>query len=88
MADFKATCHTPDNNDADRRIQALGGSGWYKNIDNIIAEIEGGINRFSAVAKGTEVRIVVAKRSNGRKYLKTETDGIEPDNLLALPKCS
>lgn len=35
---------------------------------------------------GHIVRVIIATRL-GRKYLKTETDGEEPDNLLALPEC-
>lgn len=32
------------------------------------------------------VWVEVATR-NGRQYLKTEADGVEPNNLLALPRC-
>lgn len=85
------TCHKPDNADADRRIQGLGGpsgGGWYRDIDTIIAWIETGTYRFyTSTRDGKIAWIVVAKRSNGRKYLKTEADGLEPNNLLALPHC-
>jgi hypothetical protein len=32
------------------------------------------------------VNVIVATH-NGNKYIKTEADGIHPDNLLALPEC-
>jgi hypothetical protein len=35
---------------------------------------------------GRTVEVVIAKRE-GRKYLKTESDGEKPDNLLSLPDC-
>jgi hypothetical protein len=37
---------------------------------------------------GKAANVIVAVRPSGRKYLKTEADGIEPNNLLALPKCA
>jgi Protein of unknown function (DUF3892) len=88
--DIRITCHKPDNQDADRRIQGLrGGGGWYRNIDQLIAGIEAGTYRLWTVApSGKSVWVIVAKRGNGRKYLKTEADGVEPNNLLALPHCS
>jgi hypothetical protein len=32
------------------------------------------------------VKVIIATRL-GREYLKTEADGEQPDNLLALPEC-
>jgi len=32
--------------------------------------------------------IIVAVSKYGHKYLKTESDGEEPNNLLSLPECS
>lgn len=88
MSDYQVTCHKPDNSDADLRIQGLGGAFGYKGIDTLIREIEGRINSYwTTTADRKTVRVIVAKRNNGRKYLKTEADGVEPNNLLALPKC-
>ncbi len=89
MADYQAKCHKPDNADADRRIQGLGGDGWYDTIDRIIQFIENRDHRFWTIAPSTgqSVWIEVHKRANGRKYLKTAADGVEPNNILALPKC-
>jgi hypothetical protein len=87
---FRVTCHKPDNYDKDRRIQGLGGpggGGWYRGIDYLISAIEGGSEQYWTTAQdGKSVWVIVASR-NGRKYLKTEADGLEPNNLLALPHC-
>ncbi|MDR6634206.1 hypothetical protein J2X72_003006 [Phyllobacterium sp. 1468] len=88
MANLQVTRHRPDNQDADRRLQGLGGVDWYDTIDNLIAGIESrSYGLWTVDQKGNSVWVVVAKRLNGRKYLKTEPDGIEPNNLLALPRC-
>lgn len=88
---YQVTCHKPDNADRDRRLQGLGGpggGGWYRDIDFLIQGIEGGSYRLWTVApSGQSVWVNVEKRTNGRKYLKTEADGVEPNNLLALPHC-
>ena len=93
-AEHQVTCITPDQSDADRRIDRIGGSSGAKNtggawrlkLDSAIAGIENGTWRFWTKANGKRVEVIVATR-NGRKYLKTEADGAEPNNLLALPHC-
>lgn len=89
---FQVTCHKPDNSDPDRRLQGLGGpnsdGGWYRDIDYLIAGIEAGAYKLWTVdSRGNSVWVTVAQRHTGRKYLKTLADGIEPNNLLALPRC-
>jgi hypothetical protein len=88
---FQVTCHTPDGSDSDQRIDGLGGPGnnspWYREIDDLIYGIENDQYKLWTIApEGHSVWVVIAKRNN-RKYLKTEADGIEPNNLLALPHC-
>ena len=90
MADYQVTCITPDGWDSDRRIDAIGGKdggGWKLLIDEAIRQIEQRLNSFYTYVNGQFARIVVAKRLNGVKYLKTEPDGYEPNNLLSLPHC-
>lgn len=36
---------------------------------------------------GDRVRVLVAVSPNGNQYLKTESDGDQPNNLLSLPEC-
>jgi len=87
----KVTCITPDGSDPDQRIDAIGGvtdgKRWRVVIDEAITGIETGKWKFwTATDKGKSVWVIVAQR-NGRKYLKTEADGLEPNNLLALDTC-
>lgn len=97
MADgHEVTCIIPDGADPDQRIDQIGGrSGgadnggpWSLLIDDAIAGIEGGRWSFWTQGGGRVARVVVAQRPNGRKYLKTDADRIEPNNLLALPRCA
>ncbi|MCV3239327.1 DUF3892 domain-containing protein [Mesorhizobium sp. ZC-5] len=86
---YQVTCHTPDNADKDRRLQGVGGpggDGWYRTVDQMIAHIEGGDRFWTVDQHGNSVWLMVSSR-NGRKYIKTESDGVEPNNLLALPHC-
>lgn len=88
---FQVTCHKPDDADRDRRLEGLGGpsgGGWYRDIDTLILLIESGeIQLWTVDSKGNSVWVIVAER-NRRKYLKTTSDGVEPNNLLALRRCS
>lgn len=36
---------------------------------------------------GDRVKVIVAVSRFGNKYLKTEADGDQPNNLLSLPEC-
>lgn len=33
------------------------------------------------------VNVIVAVSANQNKYIKTENDGLQPNNLLNLPQC-
>jgi hypothetical protein len=85
---YYATCHTPDNSDTDRRIQGLGGSyGWY-DIDTIIRMIDSGSEFYTDPPTGVRRKIIVEVHpTTRRRYLKTEADGIVPNNILSLPLC-
>lgn len=94
MADkprFQVTCHTPDNADPDRRLQGLGGpklGGWWDNIDTLIRDIEAGkYDLWTTTPHGEAVWVYVRQTDAGRKFLTTQADGREPNNLLALPYC-
>ncbi len=90
MTTYQATCHTPDSNDPDRRLQGLGGSGWKHGIDTIIAGIQSGADKYwTTTSKGESVWVEVHKHpQSGRLYIKTSADGLVPNNLLALPRCT
>ncbi|MCD4485526.1 DUF3892 domain-containing protein [Chromobacterium vaccinii] len=80
-----------DRSDPHERIKNIGGvnpngSRWRMSVPDAIVAIEQGKYSFYVAAGGKSVWVVIAQH-NGRKYLKTEPDGIHPNNLLALPEC-
>lgn len=62
------------------------GTRWLLPLEDALTGIESGRWSFFVSAGGHIVNVVVAIRL-GRQYLKTESDGEQPDNLLALPEC-
>ena len=68
------------------RITHAGGAGWKHTQQAAISNIESGSESYYVRQGGKEVDVVVATR-NGVKYLKTEADSSEPNNLLSLPEC-
>ena len=89
MADYRVTCIRRDGNDADRRIDRLGGPGWDGgSIDQVIAWIRGGHGFWTSV-NGVSVWIAIKQHpTSGRDYLATEPDNYPANNLLSLPECS
>jgi hypothetical protein len=81
------TCIVPDGSDPDRRIDAVGGAGWQKLEDEVIEEVENGVETYFVDVKGEEVNVVVRERGN-TKYLRTDPDETTENNLLHLPHCS
>lgn len=79
-----------DRLSAHERIRNIGGvhngTRWKLSLEDAIAGIEDGRWRFFSSVQGKSVWVVIASL-NGRKYLKTENDGEQPNNLLALPEC-
>jgi len=83
-----------DRGNPHERIQFIGycGSGLlsYGNrkfsVDKAIKAIRSNQFSFFVRVNGKEVDVVVAEHQN-RPYLKTKTDGYEPNNLLSLPEC-
>ena len=74
------------------RIHSIGGlnpngSRWKLGVDQAIAGIKADQWRFwTTTPQGKSVWVIIAMHE-GREYLKTEADGLHPNNLLALPEC-
>ncbi len=91
--DLQITCvNKSDRYNPHERILSIGGmyadgSRWKLSQSTAIKAIESGTWRFWVHAGGRSVWVVVAVSRYGNKYLKTEADGEQPDNLLSLPEC-
>jgi hypothetical protein len=84
---YEVSCHVPDNADADRRMQGIGGSNWYKSIDEVIRCIDAG-DAFYVDVGGRRVRVITGRHAHsGHRYITTEGDGFPPNNLLRLQRC-
>ena len=80
-----------NRHDPHQRISHVGGMNadgrrWKLTEDDAIAGITAGKWQFWVAGGGKSVWVVIATHA-GRRYLKTEADGIHPNNLLALPEC-
>lgn len=81
------TCINKNDRDSKyERITHVGGAGWKLTLQAAISNIESGSESYYVSQGGKDVDVVVATK-NGTKYLKTEADGDEPNNLLSLPEC-
>jgi Protein of unknown function (DUF3892) len=81
-----------DRYNAHERIRAIGGqnsdgTNWKLTQEDAIQGNESGRWRFFVRAHGQFVNVVVAVSRWGNKYLKTEADGEQPNNLLSLYEC-
>lgn len=83
--------HKTNRQSAHERIHSIGGvhngKAWKLPLDQAIRDIEAGKWRFFVSVNGKSVWVIVATSASGHKYLKTENDGDQPNNLLSLPEC-
>ena len=65
------------------------GNSWKLSLQDAINSIENGKYSFYVERpSGDIVNVIVAVSAGGNKYLKTEADGDEPNNLLSLDECN
>jgi len=85
---LQITCITklPNHQDRHRRIQTVGGSGFYDSEDTAIANVKRDPHYYWVTEQGKSVWVKVQTHDR-REYLKTENDRFLPDNLLSLPEC-
>lgn len=71
-------------------IEQVGGYGWKWTVEAVIGFIDSGNWTFYVEDDGgnrANVKVMPGAGLLGRRYLKTEQDGVTSDNLLSLPRC-
>lgn len=69
-----------------QRISHLGGAGWTASEESAIALLHEDLNAFYLETSAGTVYLVLRLEAD-REYLTTESDGLDPTTLLALPEC-
>lgn len=63
------------------------GTRWKQSQQQTIRDIDSGEWQYYVGQGNDRVKVVTAVSPYGNKYIKTEADGKEPNNLLSLPEC-
>ncbi len=65
-----------------------GGRRWQLSQQEVIHWIDDLGKSFHVESRHGRVRVVTATSPHGNRYIKTEADGKEPNNLLELTSCT
>ena len=93
MSKHQVRCiNKSDRDNPYERIKTIGGmnhdgSNWKLTQEEAISSITSGKYSFFVQVNGRPVDVIVATSRFGNKYIKTEADGDEPNNLLSLMEC-
>ncbi|MCW5698764.1 MAG: DUF3892 domain-containing protein [Rhodospirillales bacterium] len=92
MSDHQVSCvNKQDRPNPHERIVNIGGRAsdgpWKLPQEVAIAGMEDGRWRFYTSVGGKSVWLIIATSRYGHKYLKTQADGEDENNLLYLPEC-
>jgi uncharacterized protein DUF3892 len=87
MASLQVTCVTTRDPARPEGITHLGGAGWRKTREQVVAEIDAGVNDFYTLAGGSRAVVVVVRPTGMAAYVRTTPDRTGRDNLLSLPPC-
>jgi len=92
--DLQIDCiNKTDRYNPHERILNIGGfnpgaaTRWKITQPQAIAYIESREHSFYTLVGGLRANVIIATH-NGNKYIKTENDDLQPNNLLSLPECS
>jgi hypothetical protein len=77
-----------DKSSPHERLESLSGEGWTKSATEVIAEIEGGVNRYWLGSSGQSSWLIVRRTWQGHKFITTEADGDSQHTLMGLPDSS
>lgn len=74
------------------RITHVGGTNpeggrWKQTQQQTITDIDTGAWVYYVGEGQNRVKVITAISPHENKYIKTEADGLEPNNLLSLPEC-
>ena len=92
MANQVLCVNKSDRMNPHERITHIGGVNevgqrWHITQEEAIQGVESNKWQFHVRVGYRDVKVIVAMSQYGNKYLKTEADGYQPDNLLSLPEC-
>ena len=92
MANQILCINKSDRTNPHERITHIGGINnngqrWLITQQEAISGIEEGRWDFHVRVGYRDVKVIVAVSQYGNKYIKTEADSYQPDNLLSLPEC-